>query len=106
MKKSEVALVLGTAAAFDLRTVGEADIEAWYAILAEYPFGATKTAVVDWYRENRERIMPCDLIERVPRQGKRLCTDCGQWDGHAPPCPRVDWETMQVKPEFRDDDDE
>jgi hypothetical protein len=63
MTKSEVALVLTKAAAFDARTIGRADVEAWYELISELDFEETLELVTDHYRHNTERLMPVHLLE-------------------------------------------
>jgi hypothetical protein len=70
MIPEEVNELLITAAKYDRRTIGQADIEAWYMILEPYVLGECETAVVAWYREHREFVMPSDIrkLVRAERQ--------------------------------------
>lgn len=58
MNPSEAALVLGVAAAFDRRTVGEADALAWSAALPDVTADEARQAVVDHYRDSSDWVMP------------------------------------------------
>ena len=62
MKKHEVAELLAICAGFDQRTVGKADVEAWYAVIREEDFKAARARVLSWYANSRERIMPADVL--------------------------------------------
>lgn len=65
MTPAEVAKVLAKAAAFDQRTVGEADVMAWHEILNRLEFGDALEAVTRHYTETRERLMPADVIRHA-----------------------------------------
>lgn len=65
MNPSEAAELLGVAATFDRRTVGESDAVAWAAALHDITLDDAKRAVVEHYRESREWIMPADVRRRV-----------------------------------------
>ena len=65
MRKDELALVLTKAAAFDYRNISEADVEAWMLVIGDLTFAECDAAVVEYYKENRERIMPSDIRQRV-----------------------------------------
>lgn len=63
MKKSEVAAILAKISAYDRRTVGEADIEAWTeALEGRVTVQDALTAVRDHFRESTSWIMPADVI--------------------------------------------
>jgi hypothetical protein len=63
MSKSDVALLLAAIAAYDQRTIGEADVEAWHAAAqyAKWDTEGARLAVVAHYAETRQRIMPADV---------------------------------------------
>lgn len=65
MNKSEVVLLLTLAGTFDYRKVGDADVEAWHLALDDVDFADAKAAVVRYYRESRERLMPADVRQGV-----------------------------------------
>jgi hypothetical protein len=56
-----MATILALAAAYDLRTVGEADVEAWHAAVGDLDFESCRKVVIEHYRNKRERLMPADL---------------------------------------------
>ena len=67
MRKSEASEALTFAAAFDQRTIGNADVEAWALALAAVPWDdSTRQAIADYYsapaadydRDNRRFIQP------------------------------------------------
>jgi hypothetical protein len=57
--------VLGHAAAYDNRTASRAEATAWSAALPNITPGAAIDAVVAWYGEHRERVMPADVAAHV-----------------------------------------
>ncbi len=57
-----MALVLAKAAAFDGRTIGDADIEAWHECIGQLGFDAAMAKVTEHFRQSRERLMPADLM--------------------------------------------
>lgn len=65
MKPSEVVELLSVAAAFDQRTVGEFDAGAWHAAIGDLDLADARTALIDHYRDRRDRVMPADIRERV-----------------------------------------
>lgn len=65
MGPEEVIDLLSTAAAFDRRTVGEADVIAWTATVGDLDFGDARDAVVQHYRDSREWLMPADVRKIV-----------------------------------------
>lgn len=66
MNRAEVAQLLAYAAAFDKRTIGDADVLAWYDVLDRTPYEPAKAAVREWYREHPEPVTPAH-IHRVMR---------------------------------------
>lgn len=58
MKPGDAARVLAKAAAFDQRTIGEADIAAWYEALADLDAADALAAVTRHYAESDKRLMP------------------------------------------------
>lgn len=68
MTPSETALLLALAAAYDRRTVGEADVYAWHDVLAHVPLDTAKDAVRHHYATSTRFLMPADVnayAERV-----------------------------------------
>ncbi len=87
MNKSETAALLAMCAVYDNRTIGEADVIGWQAVLADIELEDARRAVVAFYSsETERRIMPAYVKkqvaqirnERAARNGVR-CTveDCG-----------------------------
>lgn len=80
MTPEDVIDVLAKAAAFDQRTVGQADILAWHEILQKLDRDDALAAVTRHYAESRERIMPADVIRharsfREDRRGREKATE-------------------------------
>ena len=78
MTKSETARLMGLIAAYDQRTVGESDIEAWHAVAsyAGWNFDGARRAVIVHYSSSVRRIMPGHVSEflRNPEEsGRRIC---------------------------------
>lgn len=65
MTLEETIDLLGTCAGFDQRTIGRTDAVAWHAVLGDLPLNDSQAAVIIYYRDNRERIMPADIRKRV-----------------------------------------
>ena len=63
MTTLEVGQVLAVAAAFDQRTTGEVDIDAWSEVIGDMDFGMVRAMVIRWYSRHRERIMPVEHTE-------------------------------------------
>ena len=57
--------VLAVAAAFDNRTVGDADCTAWYRVIGHLNQHEAEEAVIAHYTETNDRIMPKDVLSRV-----------------------------------------
>ena len=70
MSRSEVARLLAFCAAYDQRTIGEADVLAWAEAL-DSPWvpnidtDEAQAAVVAWYRETSQRVNVADVLKRV-----------------------------------------
>ncbi|WP_116949210.1 hypothetical protein [Jiangella endophytica] len=65
MNKSETATILAMVQSFDRRTVGEADIAAWEAVLTDIRLDDAKAAVLGHYRKSRAWLMPADIVDFV-----------------------------------------
>ena len=61
MNRAQTALALGMAAAIDRRTVGEADVAAWYATLGDLDYDDVLAAIAGHYQATREWLMPSDI---------------------------------------------
>lgn len=70
MTLSEVTVVLAKAAAYDRRTVGEADAKAWHEVLSDVELVDALAAVARYYRDETEWLMPAHL-----RRLARACRD-------------------------------
>lgn len=53
--------MLARAAAYDQRTAGRADAEAWAAALPDIAAEEAVPAVAAWYSRRRDRVMPADI---------------------------------------------
>ena len=77
MDLEETGRLLAKCAAFDRRTVGEADIRAWHEVFRDIPLADALVAVTRWYSTHREWVMPSDVrsialdIERDRRRAIR-----------------------------------
>lgn len=65
MTPAETAALLAFAAAFDRRTIGEADVLAWQTVLTDIHFEPAKQAVTAHYATETRWIMPADIRQRV-----------------------------------------
>lgn len=73
MTKTEVALLLSLIAAYDQRTIGNADVEAWHAVAqhARWDNDKVRQAVVAHYARETRRIMPADITQNIRGRGPR-----------------------------------
>ena len=65
MKRAEIARLLTMAAAFDRRTLGEADVAAWHSVLDDLDFPEAESALKAHYADTREFVMPSDIRRRA-----------------------------------------
>lgn len=65
MNAAEAGMLLGTCAAIDQRTTGEADALAWQMALSDLDFADCELAVIAHYSESEQRIMPVHVRRRV-----------------------------------------
>jgi hypothetical protein len=65
MTLDEVAALLAVCAAYDARTVGPTDLDAWEAIVGDVTFADARDAALAHYSESRDRVMPVDIRQRV-----------------------------------------
>ncbi len=65
MNRAQVVDLLTMAAAYDARTIGDADVVAWHAILHETDFADAKAALLGHFAESTERLMPAHIRRRV-----------------------------------------
>lgn len=73
MMASEVAELLGRIAAYDRRTLGEADVLAWHEVLRDIAYDDALAAVVEHFKISREWLMPVDVRMGAKRlRGTRL----------------------------------
>jgi hypothetical protein len=63
----ETGKLLALCACFDFREVDETDIVAWHELLSDLEFPVARKAVMSYYRQSRERIMPSDIRGRCVR---------------------------------------
>ena len=83
MKPSDAAVLLAKMSAFDQRTIGEADAEAWAEALGDgVTLDDALDVVTDHYRASRDRIMPADVLAAVRRVRVQRLRDAG-----TPPIP-------------------
>jgi hypothetical protein len=61
MTPAETGKVLIKCAAFDQRTIGEGDINAWHEVIGHLPLAACLEAVTSHYHEHSHRAMPADI---------------------------------------------
>lgn len=65
MTPEEVIDLLTTAAAYDRRKVGEADVLAWHAAVGDLDYLDSQNAVIGHYTESTEWLMPAHVRKRV-----------------------------------------
>jgi hypothetical protein len=62
---SEIATLLAMVAAFDRRTVGEADVVAWHEAVGDLRLEDARAAVIAHFRTSRDWLMPIDVRTAV-----------------------------------------
>lgn len=83
MKRSETAILLAKISAFDQRTIGEADVEAWTEALgSDIPLADALAVVTNHFRTSHERLMPIHIITAVGAVRRERLTRAGD-----PPMP-------------------
>lgn len=81
MNKSDTAAILAKISAYDRRTVGEADIEAWTEALdGQITVQDALTAIRDHFRVSSDWLMPNVVIERARKIRKLRVREIGQPD--------------------------
>lgn len=65
MTDEEALDLLTLMASYDRRKISKEDVKAWHAIVGDLPFADAAAAVMGYYREHREWIMPSDVRQRV-----------------------------------------
>lgn len=75
MNLTETAQLLALAAAYDRRTVGQADVRAWHEVLGDISFTDGAAAVKDHYAASREFIMPANIRTAVRLKRERRLAD-------------------------------
>jgi hypothetical protein len=73
MTADEVRELLSVAAGYDLRTVGQSDVDAWVLALQDLriprlSLGECVDAVILHYQTSTDRIMPAHILDRVRRE--------------------------------------
>lgn len=92
MRPSDIAVLLTKAAAYDRRTVGEADVAAWHEVLADLDLADALSAVARHYRDNAQWIMPSHIraivgeIERERRRVTRELQHAAPIENHPDDC--------------------
>lgn len=67
ISRREVGQLLALAAAFDQRTVGTADVEAWHQIAQDHDWrlDTARQAITAHYGDRTERVMPAHITRYV-----------------------------------------
>lgn len=69
MHRSEIVHLLATCVAYDQRTTGETDVEAWWQVLRRYDLETALEAVIDHYANHTDRIMPAHVVAYCRKAG-------------------------------------
>lgn len=97
MTRAETARLLALCAAFDRRTVGEADVFAWHSVLEDVSFEHGTAAVKAHYADSREWIMPSDIRGyHAPAPEIPVGPACDHGYQHATLCPFCRRASMHV----------
>lgn len=94
MTHDEVLLILTRCASFDRRTIGRTDVEAWHLVIGGLTYAECDAAVLAWYKENREWIMPSDVRAHVFEERDQWLRD---HPGYGPLNPHIvpPWDTRK-----------
>ncbi len=65
MTRTETAQLLTMIAAYDRRTIGDADVIAWHDLLTDARFTDAKQAVSRHYSASRQWMMPVELLDGI-----------------------------------------
>lgn len=65
MTRGDVARLLAYMAAFDKRTLGDADVLAWFDAIGDLDYELAKVAIRNWYREQDTFVMPAHIRRAV-----------------------------------------
>jgi len=71
----EIIDLLTCAAAYDRRTAGDADVDAWLAAIGDLDFQDARQAVIAHYTESSDWLMPVHIKRRVAAMRARRVTD-------------------------------
>lgn len=73
MSKRDVAKLLAFVAAYDQRTVGTADVEAWHAVAAQARWELTyaQRAVIEHFTDSTDRLMPAHITRTLRERRER-----------------------------------
>lgn len=89
MKHSETAELLRLMAAYDRRTVGDADVLAWHQVVGDLRSADCQAAVVAHYSRTRDWAMPADIRDAVHTLRQDRLRTAGD-----PPTPPVDGDDV------------
>lgn len=98
MTPAQTAELLTIVAAYDRRTLGDADVLAWSLALDDVDLADAKRAVVAHYRESRVFLMPSDVralvrASRPVRPDSRSVLEAAPLPEDAVPCPPT-WQEL------------
>lgn len=99
MNRAETATLLALAAAFDRRTVGEADVAAWAAALRALPFAEARDAIVQHYATSTAWLMPGHITALVTE--RRVALGGPNWCGKCDERTRLRLDPESLKPTGR-----
>ena len=94
MSPNEIIDLLSLAAAYDQRTVGQADVTAWHAVLFKLDSDEAQAAVIAHYQDSTVRLMPADIYKRCRPQATRHLTSVPAPEVHEGPADPDRWHRM------------
>jgi MoaA/NifB/PqqE/SkfB family radical SAM enzyme len=98
VNRADVAELMVFIASFDGRDMGEAEVDAWLAVVGDWPLDLGRQAVADHYRHERTRIMPSELITRVRALRDRQRPDEFEVGGDTGKCPFRECQCTHTAP--------
>jgi hypothetical protein len=99
MSRRDVAKLLTFVAAFDQRTVGEADVAAWFEIATygRWELPHAQRAVVEHYGSETDRIMPAHITRRLSERRQHFASTFRHEPAPTSVTDDIAWEREQVK---------
>ena len=86
MTREETANLLAVVQTYDQRTIGQTDVLSWHGALGDLDFDDCRDAVVSYYSDSTDRVMPAHVRKRVSavKHDRAMRAIPGDGDGRGP----------------------